>query len=68
METPSNGMLSGNSSSLLFTRILISPDRFNYLKSPLVGTAQHVVAGLALTSANYEKAAELLQQDLEIDK
>ena len=36
-------------------------DKFNYLKSLLVGTAQNVVAGLALTSANYEKAVELLQ-------
>ena len=36
-------------------------DKFNYLKSLLVETAQKVVAGLALTSANYEKAVELLR-------
>ena len=36
-------------------------DKFNYLKSVLVGTAQNVVAGLTLTSVNYEKAVELLQ-------
>ena len=35
-------------------------DKFNYLKSLLVGVA--VVAGLALTNANYEKAVELLQK------
>ena len=37
-------------------------DKFNYLKSLLVGVAQTVVAGLALTNANYEKAVELLQK------
>ena len=33
-------------------------DKFNYLKSLLTGTTQSVVAGLALTCANYEKAVE----------
>ena len=37
-------------------------DKFNYLKSLLVGTAQNVATGLALTSANYAKAVELLQK------
>ena len=41
-------------------------DKFNYLKSLLVGNALNVIAGLvrlmsSLTSANYEKAVELLQ-------
>ena len=37
-------------------------DKFKYLKSLLTGTAQSSVAGLALTSANYEKAVDLLKQ------
>ena len=37
-------------------------DKFNYLKSLLTGIAQSVVTGLALTSANYEKAVELLKR------
>ena len=41
---------------------LSSVDKFNYLKSLLTGTAQSSVAGLALTSANYEKAVDLLKQ------
>lgn len=32
--------------------------KFNYLKSLLYGPAQSVVAGLALTSANYQRATE----------
>ena len=40
----------------------ITVDKFNYLKSLLTGTAQSLVAGLALTSANYEKAVDLLKQ------
>ena len=39
--------------------------KFNYLKSLLVGTAQNVVAGLALMSENYEKAVELLKRRFE---
>ena len=34
---------------------LSAVDNFNYLKSLLMGTANNVVAGLALTSANYER-------------
>ena len=41
---------------------LSSVDKFNYLKSLLTGTAQSSVTGLALTSANYEKAVNLLKQ------
>ena len=41
---------------------LSSVDKFNYLKSLLTGTAQSSAAGLALTSANYEKAVDLLKQ------
>ena len=41
---------------------LSSVDKFNYFKSPLTGTAQSSVAGLALTSANHEKAVDLLKQ------
>ena len=41
---------------------LSSVDKFNYLKSLLTDTAQSSVAGLALTSANYEKAVDLLKQ------
>ena len=37
-------------------------DKFNFLKSLLTGIAQSVVTGLALTSANYEKAVELLKR------
>ncbi|XP_068670957.1 uncharacterized protein [Montipora foliosa] len=37
-------------------------DKFNYLKSLLTGITQSVVTGLALTSANYEKAVELLKR------
>ena len=37
-------------------------DKFNYLKSLLTGIAQSVVTGLALTSANYEEAVELLKR------
>ena len=37
-------------------------DKFNYLKSLLTGIAQSVVTGLALTTANNEKAVELLKQ------
>ena len=37
-------------------------DKFNYLKLLLTGIAQSVVTGLALTSANYEKAVELLKR------
>ena len=44
---------------------LYEVDKFNYLKSLLVGTAQNVVAGLALTSENYEKAVELLKRRFE---
>ena len=41
---------------------LSSVAKFNYLKSLLTCTAQSSVAGLALTSANYEKAVDLLKQ------
>ena len=41
---------------------LSSVDKFNSLKSLLTGTAQGSVAGLAMTSANYEKAVDLLKQ------
>ena len=37
-------------------------DKFNYLKSLLGGSAAHVIAGLTLTNANYEKAIDLLKQ------
>ena len=55
------GILSGNLSSLRNPN-LSSVDKFKYLKSLLTGTAQSSVAGLALTSANYEKAVDLLKQ------
>ena len=41
---------------------LSSVDKFNYLQSLLTGTARSAIAGLALTSANYEKAVGLLKQ------
>ena len=41
---------------------LSSVDKFNYLQSLLTGTARSTIAGLALTSANYEKAVGLLKQ------
>lgn len=41
---------------------LSTVDKFNYLKSLLMGTAQSVITGLALTSANYDKAVELLKK------
>lgn len=41
---------------------LSAVDKFNYLKSLLMGTAQSVITGLALTSANYDKAVELLKK------
>ena len=37
-------------------------NKFNYLKSLLTGIAQSIVTGLALTSANYENAVELLKR------
>ncbi|KAL9969544.1 hypothetical protein ACROYT_G021769 [Oculina patagonica] len=37
-------------------------DKFNYPNSLLVGSAAHVIAGLTLTSANYEKAVDLLKK------
>ncbi|XP_068684929.1 uncharacterized protein [Montipora foliosa] len=37
-------------------------DKFNYLKSMLVGSAAHVIAGLPLTNGNYEKAIDLLKK------
>ena len=64
-EIPCIGILSGNLSSLRFTRTrpsLSAVDKFNYLKSLLTSTAQSSVTGLALTSANYEKAIDLLKQ------
>ena len=41
---------------------LSSVDKFNYLQSLLTGTVHSTIAGLALTSANYEKAVGLLKQ------
>ena len=40
---------------------LSAADRFSYLKSLLEGPAYSTVAGLALTSRNYEKAIDLLK-------
>ena len=37
-------------------------ERFSYLRTLLEGPAYSTVAGLALTSANYEKAVDLLKQ------
>ena len=37
-------------------------ERFSYLRTLLEGPAYSMVAGLALTSANYEKAVDLLKQ------
>ena len=37
-------------------------DKFNYLKSLLVGPAQGVIAGLALIDPNYQQAIELLRK------
>ncbi len=41
---------------------LSNVDKFNYLKSLLVGPAQGVIAGLALTGPNYQQAIELLRK------
>ena len=41
---------------------LTGVDKFNYLKSLLGGSAAHVIAGLTMTNANYEKAIDLLKQ------
>ena len=41
---------------------LTGVDKFNYLKSLLVGSAAHAIAGLPLTNANYEKAIDLLKK------
>ncbi len=41
---------------------LSSVDKFNYLQSLLTGIARSAIAGLALMSANYEKAVGLLKQ------
>jgi hypothetical protein len=37
-------------------------DKFNYLKSLLVGSAQSVIVRLALTGTNYHQAIELLRK------
>ena len=49
-------------SAVLKNSNLSGVDKFNYLKSLLTSIAQSVVTGLALTSANYEKAVELLKR------
>ena len=41
---------------------LTGADKFNYLKSLPVGSAAHVIAGLSLTNANYEKALDILKK------
>ncbi|XP_029179733.2 uncharacterized protein LOC114947235 [Acropora millepora] len=41
---------------------LFGVDKFNYLKPLLTGITQSVVTGLALTSANYDWAVELLKR------
>ncbi|KAK2548024.1 hypothetical protein P5673_031841 [Acropora cervicornis] len=61
-ETPSSGIPFGNLSSQQFIRTQTCLEWINYLKSLLTGIAQSVVTGLALTSANYEKAVELLKR------
>ena len=40
---------------------LLDAERFSYFKSLLEGPANSTVAGLALTSTNYEKAIDLLK-------
>ena len=37
-------------------------EQISYLKSLLVGSAAHVIAGLPLTNGNYEKAIDLLKK------
>ena len=36
-------------------------DKFSYLRGLLVGPVRSLIAGFALTSANYESAVELLR-------
>jgi len=43
-------------------------DKFNYLKSLLVGTAQHVFAGLHVRVQIMKRQLNCFKQDLEIDK
>ena len=43
-------------------RDLSDIDKFNYLNSLLTGTAREAVAGLSLTSTNYQDAIAILKK------
>ena len=49
-------------SAIHLNRDLSEVDKFNYLRSILDGTASDAVAGLTLSSANYQQAIEILRK------
>ncbi|EDO27041.1 predicted protein, partial [Nematostella vectensis] len=52
----------GFESSIHSNPRLATVDKFNYLRSLLVGPARGAVAGFALTAANYQSAIDLLKR------